>query len=669
MRQSHLASWRRTPAKVAKRIQTSADAAFFDSRFFDQYAGGLIRNPEVAIVELVANAWDAGATSVWIVWPSNPNEEDCEFSIEDNGIGMSESEFSKRWKTFSYNRLQTQGAKVEFTDDVKNPPVRYAFGCNGKGRHSMFFFNDHYYLETWQRGQGVQYYVSKHGTGNQPWTVGEAKKIKRAGHGTKLFTKPRLIPFSDESLRTLIGTKFLTDPTFKVFVNNTAVTFEDVGEFVSSVNIDVLGYGSIEVLKVQSRRGRTTKQHGVAWWVRKRLVGKPSWEGIDGALLDGRSNTAKSVTFIVRADILNPAEDVTEDWEGLQQNERTDAVRSSVLGYASHLLKEEAREARNKAKLAILTENQKEIKRLPRLSQEKVATFVEQVATTCPTISERDLSNAAQLLIRLEECASGYELLEKLAMLRPDDLDSWNQVLEEWTVHDAKVVLDELKRRLDVIGKLEELVEKATSDELHQLQPLFEKALWIFGPEYESIEFMSNKQLATIIRELCGGGISTMPKCRPDFVALPDSSIGVYARNSYHEATGEVSGFAKVVILELKRGGFRIADKEKIQAFGYAQQLRNGGKVKKTTMITAFVLGAEIDPGAEEVFKSGEHTFIYPKTYESVIRQAQARTFNLQRCLTGSLALKYTDAELEQVMQPSEFFDIPSEEAEPVTAK
>ena len=39
----------------------------FDDRFLDRYAGPIISDPAVAIVELVANAWDAYATCVDIV--------------------------------------------------------------------------------------------------------------------------------------------------------------------------------------------------------------------------------------------------------------------------------------------------------------------------------------------------------------------------------------------------------------------------------------------------------------------------------------------------------------------------------------------------------------------------------------------------------------------------
>lgn len=41
----------------------------FDNRFLDSYAGILLTDPKTAIMELVANCWDAGATEVHIDWP------------------------------------------------------------------------------------------------------------------------------------------------------------------------------------------------------------------------------------------------------------------------------------------------------------------------------------------------------------------------------------------------------------------------------------------------------------------------------------------------------------------------------------------------------------------------------------------------------------------------
>ena len=43
------------------------------------------------------------------------------------------------------------------------------------------------------------------------------------------------------------------------------------------------------------------------------------------------------------------------------------------------------------------------------------------------------------------------------------------------------------------------MLTERLSDELHELQPIFEKALWIFGPDYDTIQYTSNKPLITVL--------------------------------------------------------------------------------------------------------------------------------------------------------------------------
>lgn len=57
------------------------EPTLFDDRFLDKHAGAIISDLAVALVELVANAWDAYATRVEIQWPDGTR--DRPFSIRD----------------------------------------------------------------------------------------------------------------------------------------------------------------------------------------------------------------------------------------------------------------------------------------------------------------------------------------------------------------------------------------------------------------------------------------------------------------------------------------------------------------------------------------------------------------------------------------------------------
>ena len=71
----------------------AGDQLLFDERFLERHAGSIIAEPSVAIVELVANAWDTWATEVNIVWPDRGSG--TELSIRDNGKGMTEAQFRR----------------------------------------------------------------------------------------------------------------------------------------------------------------------------------------------------------------------------------------------------------------------------------------------------------------------------------------------------------------------------------------------------------------------------------------------------------------------------------------------------------------------------------------------------------------------------------------------
>ena len=68
-------------------------------------------------------------------------------------------------------------------------------------------------------------------------------------------------------------------------------------------------------------------------------------------------------------------------------------------------------------------------------------------------------------------------------------------------------------------------------DEVGDLQPLFERSLWVFGPEFESLEFTSNRGMTEVIAKIFGGD-EQGSRQRPDFVMLPDGSVGLYSRDT-----------------------------------------------------------------------------------------------------------------------------------------
>jgi hypothetical protein len=107
---------------------------FYEDRFLESWAGGIITNPSTAIVELVANCWDAYAKEVKITWPDAHLKR--QFSIADDGLGMTRDEFAYIWRALSYDRITRHGNTASPPPDVEGLP-RFVFGKNGKGRFDL----------------------------------------------------------------------------------------------------------------------------------------------------------------------------------------------------------------------------------------------------------------------------------------------------------------------------------------------------------------------------------------------------------------------------------------------------------------------------------------------------------------------------------------------------
>ena len=131
----------------------------FEKDFIERTYASIVSDMSIAFSELVANSWDAGATSVSITLP---DKKGGFVVIEDNGTGMTDSEFQQRWMTIAYNRVAHQGEFIEYNSS-KGKAKRLAYGRNGVGRHSMLCFDSCYQVETWRDGKCNKYVISVDG--------------------------------------------------------------------------------------------------------------------------------------------------------------------------------------------------------------------------------------------------------------------------------------------------------------------------------------------------------------------------------------------------------------------------------------------------------------------------------------------------------------------------
>lgn len=625
----------------------------YDERFLESYAGAIITDPATAIVELVANCWDAYATKVHITWPDSETQR--QFKITDNGHGMTRDEFQHIWRTIAYNRVSAQGTKTNPPADVTGSP-RLVFGKNGKGRFASFCFANEYLITS--RKDGQEFVCRVHRTPTDPLVLEEVSFTAEGitCHGTEIVgngTIPKHF-FTEEKARELIGGRFLANPAFKVSINGSDISFNDIPDLLSTEEIDVEGYGKVRILRIDTKKSdKTTKQHGMAWWVQNRAVGQCKWSSSDyERILDGRTSEAKRFTFIVQADYLNQHDAVLEDWSGFKDDSHAWAkTREAVQNRIRQIIFESSQTERDATRSAVIERIGSTVNTLSPVSKDRVQSFVNEVVDTCPNFGENEIVQLSSILAKLEKAKSRYGLLDLLHKCEPNDYDTLHSILNEWTIGMAKMVLDEIQNRLKLIGELRTKLQVAGIDEVHELQPLFERGLWMFGAQFESIEFTSNKGMTNVIRTIFKDTQGKGTRNRPDFVALPDSSVGFYARSSYDENYDE-NGIDHLVIVDLKTTGLPLGTKEKDQVWKYVKELKAQGYIRKYTKVDGFVLGSEIERGEDEPTTHGEEVKIMPMLYETILIRAEKRLLNLHAKVKDAPFLVEQQEALKRFTEP-----------------
>jgi hypothetical protein len=621
-----------TPKKI---IQGS----LFEDDYLVKSLGNIVRDAEYALTELVANAWDAGATKVNIVVPPQLGGLIC---VTDNGVGMTPDEFKQRWMKLGYNRQKHQGLDVEFPTGVEGGKRR-AYGRNGIGRHGMFCFADKYLVSTKKGGTNSEFEVEL-SSGEHPFIIRSEKTRKGDGFGTAVETEVvRNLPDSD-SIRETISARFIHDPRFEVSVNGIALTLASLPGADDPIKLTVPGCGEVEIILVDTQKSARTKQkQGFAFWVQNRLVGEPSWTLGNNAPIDARTTFGRRFTIVVRCNCMEL--ELEPDWSGVKKGERRNAFFKVLGDFALAKYQEFSKEKVDETKRRAFEDNLTSIRPLSGAGRIEVAAFVEAVVEREPTIKPESLSTAVQAVINLQQTKSGQRLLEKLSALPSDDVQALDRLLSEWSAQDALTVLDEIDHRIGTVRAIELLANKKETDELHTLHPLVTDARWLFGPEFETNEYASNISLKNAVNAVFK--VQSKPedfpnwRKRPDLLLLADSTISAVALEEIDSRDG-LAGIRKVLLLELKKGDSKIGSEELHQAEGYVDAIRNSGCITGAFFTQSFVLGNRVDMNVtleKSLSANGvQHAAIKGVCYSTLTQTATKRLFKLKERLEDRYA-------------------------------
>lgn len=200
-------------------------------------------------------------------------------------------------------------------------------------------------------------------------------------------------------------------------------------------------------------------------------------------------------------------------------------------------------------------------------------------------------------------------------------MDSLNEILDQWSVSDIRLVLDEIDQRLRVISVIEKLRNDPTTDELHVLHPLISQAKWLFGVEFDNPNYTFNRTLTTVLSNLLKSqrkeDVDINWLKRPDLAIGSNFSLSCVCTEDADE--NEIFVIDKILIIELKKGGFTIGRDEMNQADEYIDDIYHGNKLNCKPKMKAFVVGDKVSPSISTKKTQGDYGEVYAYTYRQLV--------------------------------------------------
>ena len=602
----------------------------------------VMESPELAITELIANAWDAGATNIKIIWPT----KDELFYIEDNGIGMTKDDFIYKWSNIGYDKSIND---KEIQVKIGNKTIkRTAYGKNGLGKFAIFCFGKKIKVETAKNGILNEFIIELNN--KNMFDIKQLPSQKTTWHGTKFYViEPKNINYPEQEIKSYISQRYFTHQYFDININDNIVNFSSIPKECIKLNkdIDIENIGKIHIIILQKQeKDSTIRWSGILWRIQQRALGKClSWkESGFGDIIDGRTDEGKGFIVIIDADTLS-VKDGDFYWEDIDKSNKNyiithDRVHKELEDFFSTSIQERKLEKITSVKKA----TSKDTESLSSISRKKVDTFITEVVNSCPSIKIHDLSRIVRILSTLETTNSKFAILEKLANFSKGDWDKFNSILHDWTIDMAKIALDEIKERLTLIEELRRKSADKNTLEVQDLQPLMEKCLWMFGPEFDSIEYTSNMSIAKCYQKYIGRRCQYQTsKNRPDFTILPDSALSFYSIPGFDD-DHELSNISKLLIIELKAPSVAIGRDEKDQPLKYYDEFKSIGLIQESTHVNAYVVGSHIQKGFSLSPATDGNCKIQIITFDILLNRAEKRMFNLQKKL---LSAPFMQRELE----------------------
>jgi len=512
--------------------------------------GETYRSTEVALKELVDNAWDADADNVWITLPKPLSTEPI--IVRDDGVGMNSTDLETEYLKIASDPRSRRGERSpKYKRRVK--------GRKGIGKFAGLATAQIMRVSTTKGGQRTTIEIDRDKilrTNLDLEKVPLSTKQETAAlteHGTiiTLLSLNQNLHFPDqERMRAVLVHEYGRNDGFQIYVNDSPLTVEDIPGPSTTVEENLSMAGEIKLHLTIADGKKTPRQPGIVIKVAGKTVGKPGFFGLE----DDERIPAKLLKRIYGEVEVDQLEDhVTADWGSILENSKPLAeVRQWVSAQAQDALTKTYKREIDLQKARLARTLKQRLEKLPEHRRSFAEEAISRILHKFYGIDDERINTIADVVLDAMEHDEYWTVLREIGQAKHSDVSEFAESLEHFGLLELALVSRGAKHRLSFLDNLDILTSdsKTLEKDVHRA---IEHSLWVLGAHFHTMA--SNITLKRIVDQYCGKKFSgKRGALRPDLLL---------ARNASN----------RHVLVEFKRPSHPIDRNDEAQAQVYRDEL------------------------------------------------------------------------------------------------
>jgi len=595
-----------------------------------RYAGGLVKHLGVqmysgavgAVAELIANAWDADASGVQITIPFDQDwDTNSQVTVSDNGTGMDFNECNEKFLVIGLDRRSQHG---DYT--LKN---RRVIGRKGIGKLACFGTAKLIEVRTvrdgWLTHFALDYDAIIRQSGGALVSeelykphIFKDERCEGENNGTTIILKRLQLKhrLKEDDFRRSIARRFaILADEFQVVVNDkplirTEVPFQFRYPESGMRPDDVMGVGTVRWWVGFTERPIPDEDaRGIVVMVRGKMAQAPFFFHLSGGVYG--QHGMQYMTGEVHADGLDDHNDIdviatdraTIRWEDPLAKPLLDwgaqKVKSLLSDWANRRMQDKVE------RLGWETPYMERIDRFPERERREILKAVHQFASI-DTITQERFVELVNLFLKAYENQHFMEMIRAINALDEAQQDEIFRLFAEWNILEAVQTATIIRGRVEIIRKFRQLIQSGAREK-PEMQEVLRDNPWLIDPGWSTLEH--EKSLDTVVAKYFDDNNlrSEEGRRRLDIFCLGDS--------------------LRKVVIEVKRPGETIGQKEIVQAMNYTFYMREwAGRSSDPTrrvIIEGYLIASKIKPEDLEWRDTAQVKGVYVRTWDDLLATAE----------------------------------------------